>query len=243
MNSVEAVAESSRVEFLYPVSRQYPFDEVCSKIVHELEMRAWRVPGLTVEFRGYGRYRLVSSITGPSFRLGFCRVQRAIPGGQWNDTAGVSEIIIPKMQLNVYEDESGPTLYLYVGSDWERDRARFMNSVKVNSKLLGEPRMYLQYHGECHCGGDEGNRTYGAHDLLGTLTGRGRGAGSLQHMRHTHTGRRSPLLAHTNDLGREYDPRRGEPRLFETAKVMEQFRRYLEDVVLKGLTSGVATES
>ena len=138
-------------EFLYPISRQFPFDEVAEKIVRALERRNWSVPGINVEFDTYGsgeaKYKLVRRITGKDFKLRFCRVQRTLPGRIWNDTAALSEIIIPKQEIHVYEDESGPTYYLYVGEDWEADKEWFMNSIKVHSKLDGKPRRYLRYKG------------------------------------------------------------------------------------------------
>ena len=139
--------------FLYPKSRQFPFDEVCEQIVRALEERNWRVPGIKVEFDTYGRgtrqYRLVRYIKGDDFRLWFCRVQANM--GDWNDTAAINEIVIPGKDLRVYEDESGPTLYVYVGRNWRRDREAFINHSKVNSKLMGEPRTYLKYSGSCDC--------------------------------------------------------------------------------------------
>ena len=41
-------------QFLYPYSRQFPFDEVAEKIVRAIEKRNWKVPGITVEFDIYG---------------------------------------------------------------------------------------------------------------------------------------------------------------------------------------------
>lgn len=208
---------SNQMQFLYPSSRQFPFDNVCIAIVAELEDRNWKVPGISVEFHEYGsgeqKFRAVWRIKSQDFSLWFSRVQRLLPGGRWNDTAGVTEIVIPQKELHVHDDESGPSFYLYVGDNYERDREKFMNGSKVNSKLGGKPRTYLQYKGECHCynGGD------GRYDKLP----------------HTHPGCRPPLLVHTNDLNREYDPKGDEPKLFRTSEVMAEFGRYLEEVVLK----------
>ena len=141
-------------KFLYPNSRKFPFDEVTEKIVRALEKRNWKVPGITVEFEVYGsgeeKYKLVREIVGENFKLYFCRIQGRLPCSNWNDTAAIHEIYIPKQILEVYEDESGPTYYLYVGENWEADKAWFMNSAKVNSKLRGEPRRYLCYSGNAY---------------------------------------------------------------------------------------------
>ena len=41
-------------QFLYPRSRQFPFDEIAENIVRALEKRNWNVPGIEVEFDTYG---------------------------------------------------------------------------------------------------------------------------------------------------------------------------------------------
>lgn len=139
-------------QFLYPKSRQYPFDEVCERIVKEIEQRAWDIPGVTVEFDTYGTgdatYRYVSNIEGDDFRLHFCRPQGLLaPERKWNDIAAVNRLVIPRHELTVYDDESGPTLAVYVGNDWDADKQAFKHGLKVNSKLYEQPRTYLLYHG------------------------------------------------------------------------------------------------
>lgn len=141
-------------KFLYPESRKFPFDEVAEKIVRALEKRNWKVPKIEVKFDVYGsgeeKYKLVREIIGDDFKLYFCRIQGRIPDSFWNNTAALQEICIPKQIIEVYEDESGPTYYLYVGNDWEADKKWFMNSIKVNSKLRNEPRRYLRYSGNAY---------------------------------------------------------------------------------------------
>ncbi|MBI1957114.1 MAG: hypothetical protein HYS44_01490 [Candidatus Niyogibacteria bacterium] len=213
----QQIERSRTMEFLYPISRQFPFDWVCDRIVRELETRNWQVPGIAVEFHEYGsgeqKFRAVSQIKSRDFKLRFGRMQGTLPGGRWNDANAVTEIIIPRMEIRVYSDESGPTFYFYVGTDWEQDREQFMSGsrAKVNSRLDGEPRMYLQYTGGCDCHSGSQN--------------------------HTHRGRRSPLLVHTNDLGREYDPEGNEPKFFRTDRVMVEFEQYLERVALYTIVS------
>lgn len=228
------MAELPGVTFLYPTSRQFPFDEVCEQIVRELEKRNWQVPGISVEFNEYGsgaqKFRMVSHIRSRDFKLWFCRKQRTMPGGRWNDTAAVTEIVIPMKELHVYDDESGPTFYLYVGDDYERDREQFMNGSKVNSRLNGRPKLYLQYQGGCDCR----VASRAAFDAVAFLTAT---RAALSRMTHIHSGRRPPLLVHTNDLNREYDPEGDEPTLLRTDTVMAEFYRYLEDVVLRMVMS------
>ncbi len=137
-------------QFLYPHSRQFPFDKVAENIVKAIEKRNWKVPGLEIEFDTYGsgerKYQMIRQIIGTDFKLYFCRGQ-GILDGKWNNTAALQTVWIPKQSITVYEDESGPTYYLYVGKDWDAEKDWFMNSIKVNSKLHGEPRRYLRYTG------------------------------------------------------------------------------------------------
>lgn len=204
--------ENVRPTFLYPTSRQFPVDAVCEAIVRELEKRNWEVPGISVEFNTYGsghqKFRLVRYIIGENFKLWFCRIQRTMPGGHWNDTAAVTELIIPRKELHVHEDESGPTLRVYVGNDWEADREWFMRSAKVNTRLHNEPRRHLEYSGSI------------------SLTGKS-----------YYPGRRPPYLVTNSDLGRQYTPEEGEPTHYDTAAIMEEFRQWLEENVLNVILS------
>ncbi|MBQ2836006.1 MAG: hypothetical protein IJE68_04160 [Clostridia bacterium] len=140
-------------KFLYPYSRQFPFDEVAEKIVKAMEKRNWKVPGITVEFDTYGsgetKYKMVSKIKGDNFELFFCREQGRL-NKTWNDTAALCRVHIPKQSIEVFEDESGPRYYLYVGKNWEEDKTWFINSIKVHSKLNKEPRRYLCYKGNTY---------------------------------------------------------------------------------------------
>jgi hypothetical protein len=139
------------LQFLYPTSTQYPVDEVCGEIVRALEARNFDVPGIVVEMDTYGsgeqRMRLVRHVVGRDFRLCFGRPQGTMPGGHWSNSAAVSDICIPRKMISIYEDESGPTLYLYVGKDWDVDREQFWAGFHVNSKLNSKPRTYLRYSG------------------------------------------------------------------------------------------------
>lgn len=142
-------------QFLYPHSRQFPFDEVAEKIVKALEKRNWKVPGVKVDFYVYGsgeaKYKKVYKIIGKDFKMCFSRCQGRLSSGRWNDTAALQDVYIPRQGIEVYDDESGPTYYMYVGKNWEVDREWFMNSIKVHSKLSGKPRRYLRYKGNAYC--------------------------------------------------------------------------------------------
>ena len=127
-------------KFLYPHSRQFPFDEVAEKIVRELKKRNFDIPGIEVELDLYGsgeeKYIYVSMIKGADFKLWFCRVQGQLSKSK-NDIAAIHEIKIPRQELCVYEDESGPTYRIYVGDDWEKDKEWFFNTIKIHAKLRG----------------------------------------------------------------------------------------------------------
>lgn len=223
---------STEPQFLYPKSRQYPFDQVCEQIVRSLEERGWDVPGLTINFDVYGgeaeKYRLVRSIVGDDFVLHFGRPQGRL--GRYNDTAAISDIKIPRKEIHVYEDNSGPSLYVYVGRNWAKDKQRFFGSLKVNSKLHGEPRLYLWYKGGCNCQSARGASFEATGLLTATLAG---DAKALAAMSHTHPGRLAPLLIANSDLGREYSPKGNEPVNYTTEEVFAEFTQYLRDTVLR----------
>jgi hypothetical protein len=220
------------MQFLYPTSRQFPFDEVCEQIVRELKKRNWEVPGMEVKFNTYGnmgQFRTVSSIRGDDFKLAFYRIQGRL-SRHWNDTAAISTLVIPKKELQVNDDESGLMLYLYVGKDYEKDRKRFIDSSKFLSKHHREPKTYLMYTGGCDCEQTIG-AVFNAVDFM--VASLSRDANKLNRITHTHRGCRPPLLVHNNDLGREYDPEGDEPKVFHTDEVFEEFKQFLTNVVLK----------
>ena len=195
-------------QFLYPESRQFPFDEVCENIVRALEKRNWTVPGIEVEFYNYGsgeeKYRNVTEIKGDDFKLFFCRGQGKV--GSFSNFSAISEITIPKQELTVFEDESGPTYRLYVGKDWEHDKEWFLDSTKVLAKLDNEPRRYLKYTGE---------------DIYDKDCNR----------------KRAEKLVADNDLNREYSPEGDEPVEINLQSVFEEISNWLKENVLDYILS------
>lgn len=129
---------SIQPKFVYPSSRQFPFDALGSRIINELELRYWKVPGLTITVDIYGtgkeKFQKISDIEGKDFLLHF-------------DYEGLRHIIIPYIDLSVYSDESGPSLRYYVGHNMEKDSQWWKHGLKVNSKLHGDPKKYLRYEG------------------------------------------------------------------------------------------------
>ena len=144
----------AKPKFLYPRSRQFPVDEVAEKIVRAIEKRNWKVPGIRLEFETYGfrgvDYIYISTISGDNFKLEFLRSQREIFDGV-NDIAAIYKMIIPKEQLSVYQDESGPAYVMYVGDNWDRDKEWFMTSFKFHDKMNNKPKKYLRYEGDKRC--------------------------------------------------------------------------------------------
>ena len=194
------------MQFLYPKSRQYPFDEVSELIVRALHARDWKVPGFSISFRDYGsgaqKLRYVSSVVSDQsaidlgmhdVEIRFGRPQGLLPGGKYNDTAAVDEVRIGKRSLHVYEDESGPTYNVYVGDDWERDRSTWWT--RPNARLNKESRVCVKYSG-----------------------------------RHRYRNTRAADLVCDGDY-REYGPEGEEPQSFVTHEVMDEVRAYLQDVL------------
>ncbi len=124
--------------------KQYLFDATIEDLVNELVRLNYNVPNVRVDLK----YGYINKVIEPDYRLWFCRNQRELSGELQNIPA-VSELVIPKKELHVFRDYSGPRLIVYVGDDWLRDKGWFMNqnSSKVNSKLMKEPRRYLCYRG------------------------------------------------------------------------------------------------
>jgi hypothetical protein len=172
-------------------------------MVRVLKERNFEAQDIEVKLNSYGpgnMFSYVSEIKGDDFQLVFCREQGKL-GRDLNDIAGVSKLNIPGKELHVYSDNSGPTLYLYVGTDWKKDKRDFVNGLKVLSKLHGKPRTYLQYSGAWQ-------KTYGGFFYPGKI---------------------APFLAHHNDLQREYDPLGNEPTYFKTAEIFQEFEHFLDN--------------
>ena len=133
---------------LRPKARQFPFDETCSDLISLLEARNFNIPGISVRFSEYGGHKMVSVVEGSDFRLWFCRIQGRL--GQWNDIAAISQIVIEDISLSVYEDGSGPSLYIYVGSDLQKDMKWWLcNSWDLNARLHHRERKAIYYSGSC----------------------------------------------------------------------------------------------
>lgn len=103
------------VEFLYPCSNQFPFDDICRRIVLALEKRNWSVPGIRVQIENEWLDEITLSqrveiIEGLDFEIDFSRTRpREQPiGTRIFDLVEVELITIGNRSLSVYPDESGP---------------------------------------------------------------------------------------------------------------------------------------
>ncbi len=203
--------------FLYPTSRQYPFDKACEQIVRELEKRDWRVPGMTVEFfeNGHGdeKYRYLSKVSGDDFVLRFGRRQGRF-GQHWSDSAAINDILIPKWDVSVYEDWS-MSVTAYDGDDWQADKERFMATSKY-VRYDEKPPLRRKYENACDC------------------------SGTLEW--HWHEG--PPSLVASKDhpvLGRNIDLAVGGPYVCRLQDLFGHIARWLEDNVLSRVLAEPAT--
>lgn len=142
----------------YLTGRNYPIDETGKSLVEVVARKGWDIPGIDVKFYIYGSAEsplmIVREISGGApgnkWRVRYGRPE--FTNGQYMVTTAVDTVHTPLQEFTVYEDDSGPTLYRYAGSDWQNDEDRFMNGPKVNSRLYGEAKTYLKYTGEGHKG-------------------------------------------------------------------------------------------
>lgn len=202
------ISQASDTPICYdlPSSSQYPVDTVSCRIVSALQARNWSVPGISVTFSDTKlpdvTVRNISIIKGSDFSLQFYRYPRFYTQG----SVPVAKISIPQRQLCVFDDESGPTLCVYVGKHWEQDQAEFVDDGKFHAKLLGKPRTYVRYQGGFQKPDEPG-------------------------IQYCLTGQRAPYLVPDTD-SREYAPEPGEPPYFKTETVFAEFVAYLENHVL-----------
>jgi len=112
--------------FLYPVSRQYPFDAACERVVRRLEALDWQAPGIEITFHRYmgAPYSQVLTIGGQDFLMQFSRNQGELPDSRVN-IAAVSGIAVEKEALFVAAEPESTTLYLYAGKKWPEERRQF----------------------------------------------------------------------------------------------------------------------
>ncbi|AOG03035.1 hypothetical protein [Bosea sp. RAC05] len=147
-------------EFVAPLrvakgSTRVPIEDLSADLIAALQRVGWDVDGITVKFRTDGRdgcvFRAVQSISGITeggpFRLRFGTPQHK-RGGTHVLTGLDFATIPPGLQVQYECDGSGPSAYVYVGDNWPADGDEFLSTIKVNSKLNGQPRTYLRYSGQ-----------------------------------------------------------------------------------------------
>ncbi len=162
---MENIDTKDECTFLYPSGNKFPFDEVALEIVKNLEARNWlkdtKDIGIVVEIKEYDiyasagiKYKYVRRIEFDfTFNkqkyqgfIYFCRDAGSI---NWylNNISNIHTIGIPKKEINVYDDESGPTFFTYVGTNWEKDKISWHDAFKSCEKKDGKQKSYLKYEG------------------------------------------------------------------------------------------------
>lgn len=191
--------------FLYPRMDLFPFDEVSKRIILALEARAWNVPGVVVEFSMRNqlapKISHVRCIRTNECRLTFARMQGYVPyeNREIADHAGLGAIVIPTAEIRIEEDGRVSAFYTNVG----RNAELFLSDRRMGNKREDHSRTYLLYAPSF-----QSSKAF------------------VETVWHPHE--RAPFLVHTNDRHRECDLEPGDPPFFETAQVLEEFRRWLE---------------
>ncbi|MBL8158999.1 hypothetical protein JNJ66_00920 [Candidatus Saccharibacteria bacterium] len=196
------------VTVLLPTREQFAVDEPVRAIVEALRNLGWQAPGIRIRFtEPTGPYCWLETIEGPEWQLLFAQpIARPRPG----DILGVETINIPRMQLTVYADESGPVLTLYTGpSDrWPQDRERFRGR-RLAHYLQPEEPWFQTYAG---------------------------GALSTSDGAEAWTpGQRQPLMAHTTMGGLSFPLLPEQPPEVKTQDVLEDFEHWLTTHILEPL--------
>jgi len=205
--------------FLHPTVREYPVDGPCADLVKLLEDRHFAVEGVEVTFDTYsnhkGSYRNVDKIIVPTldFTAKFGRSQGFIDTNRYN-CAAISELKMPQQILTLYSDHSGPSFYVYVGHNWEREKQEFFDGWHVHPKMNKEPRTYLRYTGS---------------------------ASKTERYTYEHTIR--TYLLHDSDLGRQYDLLPGDKEHYVVEEVCQDYASYIERRVMPYIKIAGATHS
>jgi hypothetical protein len=198
-------------KFLRPVSKQYPFDEVVSEIVAQLEALGWNAPCMKVGFKNYGGGQLdrIDEIVGGDFKLVFGRNQGDIPHRRDLDLGAVNIVWILKKQLMVTHLEA-ITLWVYTGQNWKQHKQWFFNGPKMPllTRINKGSRLFLEYKGS--------NKT-DTYKAIPNLK------------------QRPKYLTANTDLGAEYTPKGDEPWYYEVDTVLLEFADWLHKNVLEPL--------
>ena len=197
------------MQFLYPAKRQFPFDEVCEQIVRALEARAWKVPGFIVEFREYGsgaqKLRCVRKILSDQSAIDLGHHDVRIAFGRPQGT-------LPGGHFNncaaVHDIQlARRSLHVYEDESGPTYNV-YVGDAWEHDRWTWWTRPNARLNKEPRaCVKYSGWRAYGG---------------------------RAGHLAWDKD-GREYGPEGEEPETLDTATVMEEFRVYLQDVVLPAI--------
>jgi hypothetical protein len=193
-------------QFIYPTKLQFPFDAVCGQIVRALEARAWKVPGFTVELREYGSgqqlLQHVSTIRSDQSAIDLGHHDLKIEFGR-------PQGLLPEGRFNdcaAANEIQIPRRSLRVYEDESGPTySIYVGDAWERDRFTWWTRPNARLNKDPRlCVRYSGWRPYAG---------------------------RAGRLAWDKD-GREYGPEGSEPETFDTHTVMEEFRSYLQDVVL-----------
>ena len=210
------------MQYYYPSIEQYPFDRTCNSIISALEKRGWVAPGVIVRFRNLRERQIIFKcvscieVEGVGVKIYFGRMEKDNVFGReaYPYAVAVEQINIPGKEICI-DSRSGPSFFVYVGDNWEKDCNRFLKRTK-----LSEER-YKGFYKR------EGSRKYLAYiDKFQKPGEKMSGCEENKEIPY------APYLV-AESLDGKYAPRGDEPLYYNTEKVFHEFDAYLRENVLK----------
>lgn len=118
----------SKKSDLYGVISDFSF-----RLIEEIRKRNFDIPNMNFSFYTNNGEIVLCGISGKNFRL---HIHNNI----------ITSYTIPKIEINLYEDYSGPSAKVYIGTNWKKDEKLF--NYGHNMKLHKKKRIMLCYCGE-----------------------------------------------------------------------------------------------
>lgn len=138
--------KEQEVCYSFPIVEQYPVDIIANQILRLISVLQGRIHGITVEYQDTKKdsliYRSFTRVTSQNCTLIFGRYL-----GEDRTTPSISKIVVPKKQLELFADGSGPILTKYAGNDgqWGIDCEYFIRNCKHTHNPQDGRRISLQY--------------------------------------------------------------------------------------------------
>jgi hypothetical protein len=111
------------------VIKQFPFAQTIEQIVAKLAERNWVFPGIKTTFWDNGAGLM--TLCGDDWGILFYSYH--------DKPMWIAQVAIKGMEIAVFDDESGPAFYYYVGKNWERDKEKFILTTKIHSRMDNKP--------------------------------------------------------------------------------------------------------